>query len=287
MKAILLEELIDNTDAETSQIGGDNLADRTGTHALTVVKNDQDIQSLGGVITFHDLNLFSKVIERRESVHVEKKELEALLGHAQDESPEESHIEDFGETTRIPLTQGQVALVDAADLPLLAPYRWTAIRSGHTWYAKAHVGNRTIYMHRLIVFGDDADNVPFKVDHTNRNGLDIAVQYVEVLVIPLSPDQNDNASQTRGKQQDGSGFGRRRAWGEGTDNIASIIDAVRVRARCTRKIHCDESTVDIQKPVLGIARNVSSNNLSSIVNGGRCGVGHAKYIYSGEVCPGL
>jgi len=38
VKAILLEELIDNTDAETSQIGGDNLADRTGTHALTVVK---------------------------------------------------------------------------------------------------------------------------------------------------------------------------------------------------------------------------------------------------------
>ena len=112
------------------------------------------------------------MIERRESLHVEKKELEALLGHAQDESPEESHIKDFGETTRIPLTQGQVALVDAADLPLLAPYRWTAIRSGHTWYAKAHVGNRTIYMHRLIVFGDDADNAPFKVDHTNRNGLD-------------------------------------------------------------------------------------------------------------------
>lgn len=76
------------------------------------------------------------------------------------------------DTAVIPLTQGQLALVDAAVLPILANYQWTAFRSRNTWYAKAHVGNKTIYMHRLILFGDEADTNTCKVDHINANGLD-------------------------------------------------------------------------------------------------------------------
>lgn len=72
----------------------------------------------------------------------------------------------------ISLTQGQVALVDAADLPKLCRYKWTAFHSRNTWYAKAHVGNKTIYMHRLILFGENASTEKRKVDHINGNGLD-------------------------------------------------------------------------------------------------------------------
>lgn len=72
----------------------------------------------------------------------------------------------------IQLTQGQVALVDAADLPALEQYHWTAFRSRNTWYAKAHVGDKTIYMHRLILFGEDASTEKRTVDHVNGNGLD-------------------------------------------------------------------------------------------------------------------
>jgi hypothetical protein len=40
-----------------------------------------------------------------------------------------------GPAVKIPLTQGQSALVSVEDLPLLSLYRWTAIRSRNTWYA--------------------------------------------------------------------------------------------------------------------------------------------------------
>jgi hypothetical protein len=89
------------------------------------------------------------------------------------------HTLDFGrncvtspQSCRVPLTQNQFALVDTEDLPILAPYRWTAFRSRNTWYAKAHVGGHTLYMHRLILFGKRAASERRKVDHWNRNGLD-------------------------------------------------------------------------------------------------------------------
>lgn len=75
-------------------------------------------------------------------------------------------------TVRIPLTQGQYAVVDAQDSALLAAYRWTALRSNNTWYAKSHSGGKTIYMHRLILFGEEESGETRKADHRNGNGLD-------------------------------------------------------------------------------------------------------------------
>jgi hypothetical protein len=75
-------------------------------------------------------------------------------------------------TTLIFLTQGQVALVDSDDLVLLVPYAWTAYRSRNTWYAKAHIGSKTVYMHRLIKLGPQGLREKTKVDHWNGNGLD-------------------------------------------------------------------------------------------------------------------
>ena len=63
-------------------------------------------------------------------------------------------------------------MIDAADIPIIEPYRWTAIQSSNTWYAKTRIGGRTVYMHRLIVFGDHESETKMKVDHINRNGLD-------------------------------------------------------------------------------------------------------------------
>src|SRR5258708_35597621 len=81
-------------------------------------------------------------------------------------------IANANSTTTIPLTQGKFAVVDAQDAALLAGYRWTAIPSNNTWYAKTHAGGKTIYMHRLILFGEAQSADPRKVDHRNGNGLD-------------------------------------------------------------------------------------------------------------------
>lgn len=72
-------------------------------------------------------------------------------------------------TTRIPLSDGAVALVDDGDADLLLPYRWFPSRTGHLVYATARdAGGRHISMHRLVLgFGpDDLD-----IDHKDRDGL--------------------------------------------------------------------------------------------------------------------
>mgnify|MGYP001596414295 CR=1 FL=1 len=74
---------------------------------------------------------------------------------------------------RIPLTQGQQALIDAVDLPLVARYRWYASRDGERYYAKANVrvaGKWTTFrMHRLILGLRPGGP---EIDHRNGNSLD-------------------------------------------------------------------------------------------------------------------
>lgn len=73
----------------------------------------------------------------------------------------------------IPLTQGQVALIDDEDYELVSKYKWYAERDGNTYYAVSHTSRKTpprkhIRMHRLIT-GAQKDQL---VDHINFNGLD-------------------------------------------------------------------------------------------------------------------
>jgi hypothetical protein len=73
----------------------------------------------------------------------------------------------------IPLTQGQVAIVDDADYDALSTYRWCAHRDRMTFYADRHAslpdgGRTTVRMHRQIL--GVAPGV--EVDHENGNGLD-------------------------------------------------------------------------------------------------------------------
>jgi hypothetical protein len=73
----------------------------------------------------------------------------------------------------IPLTQGKTAIIDEADLPIIAPYKWRAVRGhGDIWYAKATVSrpdgsSTTIFMHRLI----DGASRGVQVDHEDHDGL--------------------------------------------------------------------------------------------------------------------
>jgi len=80
-------------------------------------------------------------------------------------------VNDLGIVT---LSNGQVAIVDATDLPLVTPYRWCPMRKrdGRV-YAQAH-GPRvngkqsTILMHALILGTPKG----MASDHQNHNGLD-------------------------------------------------------------------------------------------------------------------
>lgn len=69
----------------------------------------------------------------------------------------------------IPLTQGQVALVDDEDYRwLTAMGPWCAHKDGNTYYARRRNGQRTDNMHRVIMEQNDPK---VQVDHEDRNGL--------------------------------------------------------------------------------------------------------------------
>src|SRR5205814_1439932 len=74
-----------------------------------------------------------------------------------------------GDVAYVSLTQGRVAVLDAADAPLVRDYRWHAWLNPHgagVWYARTNLPNRTIlYMH-ILILGMKG------VDHRNHDGLD-------------------------------------------------------------------------------------------------------------------
>jgi hypothetical protein len=77
------------------------------------------------------------------------------------------------EYREIPLTQGQVALVDAADYDALAQHKWCALWDSDTRSYRAARGtridgaNRTIYMHREILGLKHGD--PQRGDHVEAS----------------------------------------------------------------------------------------------------------------------
>lgn len=68
----------------------------------------------------------------------------------------------------IGLSQGKVAIVDAADYEDLGQYKWCAIKGDSTYYAARRNGKKMVRMHREIM------NAPpeMLVDHREHNGLD-------------------------------------------------------------------------------------------------------------------
>lgn len=73
----------------------------------------------------------------------------------------------------IPLTRGQCALVDDEDFEYLNQWKWYALKSGNTFYAKTNGGVRNnkrihLQMHRIIMNPPDH----LFIDHINHNGLD-------------------------------------------------------------------------------------------------------------------
>ena len=73
---------------------------------------------------------------------------------------------------RIPLTQGQFAIVDNEDYERLKKYKWYAVKNRNTFYAVRSIKKGNKWTLRKIHL--DIITVPlgFQVDHINRNGLD-------------------------------------------------------------------------------------------------------------------
>lgn len=72
---------------------------------------------------------------------------------------------------KIPLTQGQFAIVDDEDFEELAKFKWCVHKSGNRLYAKRNAltkNGAVILMHRFLLNATDSK---FIVDHIDGNGL--------------------------------------------------------------------------------------------------------------------
>jgi hypothetical protein len=69
---------------------------------------------------------------------------------------------------KIPLTQGQYAIVDPERYEELAKYKWFAKRCDGRFYAVRSTKNKSVKMHQVII-GTEEGKV---IDHINSNGLD-------------------------------------------------------------------------------------------------------------------
>ena len=69
---------------------------------------------------------------------------------------------------KIPLTQGQYALVDDEDYELISNCTWYLQKRPNLYYATASRKKKRIAMHRLIMNAQKGQSI----DHKNSNGLD-------------------------------------------------------------------------------------------------------------------
>lgn len=98
-----------------------------------------------------------------------------------------------GAVAYIALKGGEVTIFDAADVDIVAQYRWHASREDHTSYAATNVrkpgGQFTrLKLHRLLL-----DPPPgMHVDHKNANGLDNRRENISV----VTPTANSQRLQT-------------------------------------------------------------------------------------------
>jgi hypothetical protein len=93
------------------------------------------------------------------------------------------------------LTQGKVAIVDAADMPLVAGRKWSALRAKNgRWYAKAKCRDRYLYLHRVIAGAPEG----FDVDHRDHDGLN---NRRENLRVATRAQNNANQRKTRGRSR--------------------------------------------------------------------------------------
>lgn len=98
--------------------------------------------------------------------------------------------------------QGGSALVDEADLPLIAGYKWRVQRQGRLFYAVACTGRTTsVLMHRLILGAEKGQSV----DHANSAGLDNRRKNIRICT---NAQNMMNVRKTRGEHSRFKGVGK-------------------------------------------------------------------------------
>lgn len=101
----------------------------------------------------------------------------------------ESAIRLYEDHAEVELTQGRWALIDLADVPLVAGFCWTLVEARYNFYAIRRVQGYPLGMHRALMGLQKGDRR--EVDHRNNNGLDN--RRANLLVVPPLENQRRGA----------------------------------------------------------------------------------------------
>jgi hypothetical protein len=101
-------------------------------------------------------------------------------------------------TYSIPLSKGQIALIDKEDLDKVKNYGWYATydKIGKTFYATTRTHGTRIRMHRLILNAKEGQ----VVDHSDHNGLNNRKSNIRLCT------QSQNCMNKRGQSNNSSGY---------------------------------------------------------------------------------
>lgn len=143
-------------------------------------------------------------------------------------------------TREIPLTKGQIALVDDEDYDFLMQWKWFYNNGGYAVRADRSTGKyATVYMHRVVT-GATSSQI---VDHINRNKLDNQRSNLRFATVRINnqnrPADRDSTSPFKGVHwyaRDGKWHAQIRAYGRTThlgyfDNPTDAARAYDERAR--------------------------------------------------------
>lgn len=102
-------------------------------------------------------------------------------------------------TAAVPLTRGMEAVIDAADVPMVAQYTWFASEQGDgRFYARASLDWKpSLYLHRYLMGVEASDVI---VDHVNGDTLDNRRSNLRIAT------NSENGMNSRRKGQGGHGY---------------------------------------------------------------------------------
>src|SRR3990167_4427891 len=99
-------------------------------------------------------------------------------------------------TKEIPLTRGQVALIDDSDYEYISQYKWWAFKKKYGgYYAHGWVDGQQVILHKLIM------NPPpgMEIDHIDHNGLNCQRYNMRFATVPNNrKNRAKNANGTSG-----------------------------------------------------------------------------------------
>lgn len=158
-------------------------------------------------------------------------------------------------TIKIPLHSRKYpnlyALIDEEDYELVRQYRWNPDTRSRTVYAQTQIGQKTVYLHRLLVGPDSSGHV----DHANQDGLDNRRSNLRVCT---QSENNRNSripvSKTgyRGVERTVSGKYRAYIYENNRRVLIGLFDlpeiAAIARDEMARKIHGDFAVLNFPKP---------------------------------------